>query len=663
MKFKPIASYKSGCKECLKIASQKGQPFRRTELGDRNSWYENGAYTEEINHLISHPPLNPTVFGVLVNSFSYLVYDYYNNGNGNLVSVEPVEEECESCDGEGEQECWSCNGEGEDWEGDECDECNGSGMVDCEPCYGMGEQDGGYEVTGIDSNRYENYIQPIYDLTNRSSAGRRVRDAMYRLEAALEKGVLNDGHNRERKPLYAPKKDKLYTDLGDAIGFYIINEPNSLTGGNNFINYMAEGFGAESFDAEDKRTLKKDSCCCGATKSVPCECMYLGNQCSARKPMCQCYKLLSVQTDGKKAEESFEANCGNRRDAESFEADFNDPKNEDRFEESLECSWCGDSYDKTMIYDSFTGRTIHRRCAESSNYDAETFEAEGDLCWFCMNRMIKDKWTKKNLKDEGYGITGDVIGTIRPNWYLGANREFRKPICAKHYEYYEGGEVKERGLLSKKAENWEEHLDVYEDGLCPQCHETWNIDAHWEGDWGYCPNCDVKLIDRESIKKKAETFEADWFAVKCVECEKPGYSDEMNMYNGMYLCARCANPDLDFSKYGAESQTFYEVMGINPMAKGGKRWVIENELGVPIGDFDSITAGKKAAIEDYAKKSKKTEGMMFWPPAFFGKGSHRKSNKGYTVQRNSAEGFLTPTPSKSILAIALIAGFLYGRRQ
>ena len=40
-------------------------------------------------------------------------------------------------------------------------------------------------------------------------------------------------------------------------------------------------------------------------------------------------------------------------------------------------------------------------------------------------------------------------------------------------------------------------------------------------------------------KKSAEDFEADWFAVKCVECEKPGYSDEMNMYNGMYLCARC----------------------------------------------------------------------------------------------------------------------------
>ena len=530
MKFKPIVSYRPGCKECLKIASQKGQPFRRTEIGDRNSWYDNGAYKEEINHLISHPQLNPTVFGVLVNSFSYLVYDYYNNGNANLVLVEPFEEECGSCLGDGDQECWSCNGEGEDWEGDECDECNGSGRVDCEPCYGMGEQDGGYEVTGIHPNRYENYIQPIYDLTNRSSAGKRIRDAMDRLEAALEKGVLNTGHNRERKPLFSPQKDKLYTDLGDAIGFYIINEPNALTIKNNFLNYMAEEFSAESFDAEDKRTLKKDSCCCGATKSVPCECMYLGNQCSARKPMCQCYKLLSVQTNGKKAEESFEANCGNRRDAESFEADFNDPENEGRFEESLVCSWCGDPYDKNMIYDSFTGRTIHRRCAESSNYDAENFEA-------------------------------------------------------------------------------------------------------------------------------------NWYSVNCLKCEKPGFSDEMAEVEGGYLCTRCSNPHIDFSKYDYGAETFYEVMGIKPMDKGGKRWVIENEIGVPIGDFDSITEGKKAAIEDYAKKSKKTEGMMFWPPAFFGKGSHRKSNKGYTLHRNAAEGILSPVSSKGILAIALISGFLYGRRQ
>ena len=55
------------------------------------------------------------------------------------------------------------------------------------------------------------------------------------------------------------------------------------------------------------------------------------------------------------------------------------------------------------------------------------------------------------------------------------------------------------------TETWEEHLDIYEDGRCPQCNETWNIDAHWDGDWGYCPNCNVKLIER--VKKNEKRLE------------------------------------------------------------------------------------------------------------------------------------------------------------
>jgi len=40
----------------------------------------------------------------------------------------------------------------------------------------------------------------------------------------------------------------------------------------------------------------KDKCCCGATKSTPCECMKKGIQCSAKAPKCPCYKLLDKQT-------------------------------------------------------------------------------------------------------------------------------------------------------------------------------------------------------------------------------------------------------------------------------------------------------------------------------------------------------------------------------
>lgn len=42
--------------------------------------------------------------------------------------------------------------------------------------------------------------------------------------------------------------------------------------------------------------LKKKSCCCGATESNPCSCMKKGiMKCSAKEPMCQCYKDLKKQ--------------------------------------------------------------------------------------------------------------------------------------------------------------------------------------------------------------------------------------------------------------------------------------------------------------------------------------------------------------------------------
>ena len=53
--------------------------------------------------------------------------------------------------------------------------------------------------------------------------------------------------------------------------------------------------------------LKKDSCCCGATKKTPCVCMILGRDCSAKKPMCACYRLKAIQQKDEKGAETFEA--------------------------------------------------------------------------------------------------------------------------------------------------------------------------------------------------------------------------------------------------------------------------------------------------------------------------------------------------------------------
>ncbi len=68
-------------------------------------------------------------------------------------------------------------------------------------------------------------------------------------------------------------------------------------------------FKAETFEAESVSDLElqKDSCCCGATKKTPCVCMILGSDCSAKKPMCACFRLKTIQQKDEKGAETFEA--------------------------------------------------------------------------------------------------------------------------------------------------------------------------------------------------------------------------------------------------------------------------------------------------------------------------------------------------------------------
>ena len=75
--------------------------------------------------------------------------------------------------------------------------------------------------------------------------------------------------------------------------------------------------------------LKKDSCCCGATKSNPCACMYEGiMSCSAKTPMCACYKELAAKKGAeimmkrlKNSNKSIRDKSYNGFEAESFSAD------------------------------------------------------------------------------------------------------------------------------------------------------------------------------------------------------------------------------------------------------------------------------------------------------------------------------------------------------
>ena len=60
-----------------------------------------------------------------------------------------------------------------------------------------------------------------------------------------------------------------------------------------YYHYDKKGLRAESFSAE----LKRDSCCCGATKSKPCACMIEGvMECSAGEPKCPCYAAKGAES-------------------------------------------------------------------------------------------------------------------------------------------------------------------------------------------------------------------------------------------------------------------------------------------------------------------------------------------------------------------------------
>ena len=112
------------------------------------------------------------------------------------------------------------------------------------------------------------------------------------------------------------------------------------------------------YEAE-KGELKKDSCCCGATKKNPCECMYEGvMNCSATSPMCPCYKAINKGVTDKYWGDIAKAppwDTGFWAEEESFEAD------------ATSCFECGRfGYDDEMMRIDYG-----YLCARCSNPDVD----------------------------------------------------------------------------------------------------------------------------------------------------------------------------------------------------------------------------------------------------------------------------------------------------
>ena len=108
----------SNIKTHLKMETQ----IKKTEVG-ASYWNGNGAYQKESNRLWKELVPNSgeaeTINGELIRCIGRLTYDYFNNGNCNVVEI--TQHECESCGGSGyedpldedyeQEDCWNCGGD------------------------------------------------------------------------------------------------------------------------------------------------------------------------------------------------------------------------------------------------------------------------------------------------------------------------------------------------------------------------------------------------------------------------------------------------------------------------------------------------------------------------------------------------------------------------
>ena len=118
---------------------------------------------------------------------------------------------------------------------------------------------------------------------------------------------------------------------------------------------------------------------------------------------------------------------------------------------------------------------------------------------------------------------------------------------APQLEYWEQDEI--RGKYT--AETFEERK-LKKDSCCCGATKKNPCECMYQGISPCSSTCPCAL-ENKMKEQSAESFEAD--ATSCFQCGRFGYDDEMMRIDYGYLCARCANPDVDFSKIMAAEES------------------------------------------------------------------------------------------------------------
>tara|TARA_R110001592_G_scaffold11793_2_gene57702 strand:+ start:16589 stop:18418 length:1830 start_codon:yes stop_codon:yes gene_type:complete len=93
----------------------------------------------------------------------------------------------------------------------------------------------------------------------------------------------------------------------------------------------------------------------------------------------------------------------------------------------------------------------------------------------------------------------------------------------------------------------------------------------------------------DSSQSRMYTFDSEEFRaepamyVKCFECEKPGYSDEMSKIAFGHLCARCARPEINWGTYSAESGLNNTHRDILTYLSPFNPELVHRKYGIPAG--------------------------------------------------------------------------------
>ncbi len=112
--------------------------------------------------------------------------------------------------------------------------------------------------------------------------------------------------------------------------------------------------------------------------------------------------------------------------------------------------------------------------------------------------------------------------------------------------------------------------------------------APWTGEYVLFSEDTGHLVDSGRTRLYAN-FESEEFRaepamyVKCFECEKPGYSDEMSKIAFGHLCARCARPEINWDAYSAESGLNNTHRDILTYLSPFNPELVHRKYGIPAG--------------------------------------------------------------------------------